>query len=140
MARPQSLFLSPFPSRANVYKSTRPRGGELLEKLINPFLRKSWTGTFRQRRCSHLSQIREVDPEADLCRECVSLGDTWPALRMCLTCGHVGCCEEAENQHAFRHFEETGHPLVRPHRERGMNWVWCYIDAALLPRHPSAGR
>jgi CPA2 family monovalent cation:H+ antiporter-2 len=105
----------------------------MIEKLINPFLRKAWTGQFRTRECSHLSLIQNVEPEADVCGECVELGDTWPALRMCLTCGHVGCCEEAKSQHAYRHYEEAGHPLVRPHLERGMHWTWCYVDRALLP-------
>ena len=51
---------------------------------------------------------------------------------MCLTCGHVGCCEKTKNQHALKHFQATGHPLVRPYKERGMNWVWCYLDKTLL--------
>jgi uncharacterized UBP type Zn finger protein len=51
---------------------------------------------------------------------------------MCLTCGHVGCCEKTRNQHALKHFEATGHPLVRPYKERGMNWVWWYLDKTLL--------
>ncbi len=105
----------------------------MIEKLINPFLRKAWTGQFAERECDHLSLIQKVVPEADICRKCVELGDTWPALRMCLICGHVGCCEKAKNQHAYKHYEETGHPLVRPHLERGMHWTWCYIDRALLP-------
>lgn len=105
----------------------------MIEKLINPFLRKAWTGQFAERECDHLSLIQKVVPEADICRSCVELGDTWPALRMCLICGHVGCCEKAKNQHAYKHYEETGHPLVRPHLERGMHWTWCYIDRALLP-------
>ena len=105
----------------------------MIERFINPFLRKSWTGQFRTRECTHLDMIKDVEPEADVCRECVELGDSWPALRMCLTCGHVGCCEQAKNQHAFKHHEETGHPLVRPYLERGMRWTWCYVDSALLP-------
>jgi uncharacterized UBP type Zn finger protein len=104
----------------------------MIEKLVNPFLRKSWTGQFGTKDCAHLTLIEDVEAEADVCTECTELEDTWPALRMCLICGHVGCCEEAKNQHAYRHFEESGHPLVRPHLERGMNWTWCYVDEALL--------
>jgi uncharacterized UBP type Zn finger protein len=51
---------------------------------------------------------------------------------MCLTCGHVGCCEKTRNQHALKHFQATGHPLARPYKERGMNWIWCYLDKTLL--------
>jgi uncharacterized UBP type Zn finger protein len=52
----------------------------------------------------------------------------WPVLRLCLTCGHVGCCDKTRNQHALKHVQATGHPLVRPYKERGMHWVWCYLD------------
>jgi uncharacterized UBP type Zn finger protein len=51
---------------------------------------------------------------------------------MCLVCGHVGCCDKAKNKHALEHFRQSGHPLTRPHKERGMDWVWCYVDEALL--------
>jgi uncharacterized UBP type Zn finger protein len=51
---------------------------------------------------------------------------------MCLVCGHVGCCDKAKNQHALQHFQQTGHPLIKPYKERGMDWIWCYEDRALL--------
>jgi uncharacterized UBP type Zn finger protein len=51
---------------------------------------------------------------------------------MCLLCGYVGCCDKSKNKHAREHFRQTGHPLTRPHKERGMDWVWCYVDEALL--------
>ena len=101
-------------------------------RVVNPFLRRAWTGTFSRKPCVHLDQIAEVSPSADVCEECVALGDRWSALRMCLTCGYVGCCDKANNRHAAAHFESTGHPLVRPHLERGMNWVWCRLDETLL--------
>lgn len=102
-------------------------------RLINPILRLLWTGQLGEKPCSHLSMIDpDAKPQAEVCEECVALGDSWPELRMCLICGHVGCCEEAKNQHALKHYEETGHPLVKPYRERGMNWIWCYEDKALL--------
>ena len=104
----------------------------MIEKLINPFLRKAWTGQFAEKNCSHLGLIEAVQPEADVCKQCVEIGDTWPALRMCLICGRVGCCEKAKNQHAYKHYEHTGHPLIKPHLERGMHWTWCYADQALL--------
>ena len=98
----------------------------------NSILRRLWTGSFRRRPCSHLDQIHEVGPQAEVCEECVALGDGWPALRMCLTCGYVGCCDKAKNSHAKKHFELTRHPLVRPYKERGMDWTWCRVDQALL--------
>jgi uncharacterized UBP type Zn finger protein len=101
-------------------------------RLINVFLRRAWTGQFTTRPCTHLDMANDVQPAAEVCEQCVALGDSWPALRMCLTCGHVGCCEKTKNQHALKHFQATGHPLVRPYKERGMNWVWCYLDKTLL--------
>ncbi|HLM20109.1 MAG TPA: UBP-type zinc finger domain-containing protein [Propionibacteriaceae bacterium] len=62
----------------------------------------------------------------------MALGESWPALRMCLLCGYVGCCDKSKNKHAREHFRQTDHPLIRPYKERGMDWVWCYVDEALL--------
>lgn len=102
-------------------------------KIINAFLRRTWTGQLRAKQCSHLHLAKaDIHPGSDVCAECVALGDSWPALRMCLICGHVGCCDNAKNQHARKHFVQTGHPLTRPYQERGMDWVWCYVDEALL--------
>jgi uncharacterized UBP type Zn finger protein len=103
-----------------------------IHRLMNVFLRRAWTGQFTRRPCSHLDMISDVQPASEVCQQCVALGDSWPALRMCLTCGHVGCCEKTRNQHALKHFQATGHPLARPYKERGMNWIWCYLDKTLL--------
>jgi uncharacterized UBP type Zn finger protein len=110
-------------------------------RLLNVFLRRAWTGQFTRRPCSHLDMVNNVKPASEVCEQCVALGDRWPALRMCLTCGHVGCCEKTRNQHALKHFQATGHPLVRPYKERGMNWIWCYLDETLLdsPTLPAGG-
>jgi hypothetical protein len=67
-----------------------------------------------------------------VCEQCVALGDGWPGLRACLTCGFVGCCDRSKNRHALRHYEQTGHPLIRPLGERFGAWVWCRVDEALL--------
>ncbi|TDQ46890.1 UBP-type zinc finger domain-containing protein [Actinorugispora endophytica] len=77
--------------------------------------------------CTHVDQIRDVTPSAQGCEDCLRTGDTWVHLRMCLTCGHVGCCDSSRNRHATRHFREHGHPLVTS-REPGESWVWCYAD------------
>ncbi len=103
-----------------------------MRRFENALLRRAWTGRFKKVACAHLGSMRNVEPEANVCRACQAAGDTWPALRMCMTCGHVGCCDKAKNQHALKHFEATGHPIVRSYRERGMNFLWCYVDKALL--------
>lgn len=77
--------------------------------------------------CAHLDQIQVTSTSTHVCPECVKLGDTWVHLRLCLSCGHVGCCDSSKNKHATHHFKSTQHPLIRS-IERGENWVWCYLD------------
>ena len=105
-------------------------------RVKNAVLRRIWTGSFRRKPCLHLDQIRTPQPSAEVCEECVALGDTWPALRMCMTCGYVGCCDKAKNRHSAKHFESTGHPIIRPYHERGMDWLWCRVDKTLLDPLP----
>ncbi len=82
--------------------------------------------------CTHLDQIRDVVPRTpDGCEECLQIGDTWVHLRLCLICGHVGCCDDSKNQHATKHFHATGHPIIRSF-ERGEDWIWCYVDEVYL--------
>lgn len=81
--------------------------------------------------CQHTNQIRPVIPSASGCEECLKTGGRWVHLRLCLTCGHVGCCDDSPNRHATRHFHETGHPIVRSF-EPGEDWRWCYIDQTFL--------
>lgn len=77
--------------------------------------------------CTHLDQIRFTETATRVCEDCVKTGDRWVHLRMCLSCGHVGCCDSSKNKHATRHFRATGHPLARS-IEPGEGWVWCYVD------------
>ncbi len=77
--------------------------------------------------CTHLDAIRRVRPRTNGCEECLQMGDEWVHLRMCMTCGHVGCCDQSKNRHATRHFHATGHPIMRS-VEPGEEWMWCYID------------
>ena len=77
--------------------------------------------------CTHLDSIKEVTPSAEGCEECLQTGDWWVHLRLCLTCGHVGCCDSSPNKHASKHTKETGHPIVESF-EPGEDWLWCYID------------
>ena len=77
--------------------------------------------------CTHLDQIRDVNPNTQGCEECLKTGDSWVHLRMCLVCGHVGCCDSSKNRHATAHFHGTDHPIMRS-VEPGEAWRWCYID------------
>ena len=81
--------------------------------------------------CTHIDQIQVVTPSSEGCEDCLKIGGQWIHLRMCLICGHVGCCNSSPNQHAQKHFHETGHPLIRS-IEPGEDWGWCYVDEVLL--------
>ncbi len=81
--------------------------------------------------CEHLDQIKNVTPSASGCEECLKTGDEWVHLRMCLSCGHVGCCDQSKNKHATKHFKSTNHPVIRSH-EPGESWKWCYIDEIFI--------
>lgn len=81
--------------------------------------------------CTHLDQIRIRSTETRVCEDCIKTGDDWVHLRLCLTCGHVGCCDSSKNQHATKHFHGTEHPLVRS-IEPGEHWIWCYMDEIAL--------
>ena len=80
--------------------------------------------------CTHLDQIRDVKPSAAGCEECLKMKDRWVHLRMCLTCGHVGCCDSSKNKHATKHFRATSHPIRSI--EPGEDWRWCYEDALMM--------
>ncbi len=82
--------------------------------------------------CSHLDQLHEVTPGTDGCKECLQTGDDWVHLRLCLTCGHIGCCDDSKNKHATAHFHSSHHPIIES-LEPGEGWRWCYIDEVLLP-------
>jgi hypothetical protein len=78
--------------------------------------------------CSHLDQILVEPPESVAgCEDCLRTGDRWVHLRVCLTCGHVGCCDSSINRHASKHAAAMGHPIVRS-AQPGETWCWCYED------------
>ncbi len=81
--------------------------------------------------CTHRNLIREVTPSGNGCEECLNMGDTWVHLRLCLICGHVGCCDDSKNKHATKHFHATGHPLIKPF-DTDDKWIWCYVDKVAL--------
>jgi uncharacterized UBP type Zn finger protein len=83
--------------------------------------------------CTHLDLIRDVAPRTPQgCEECLRTGSGWVHLRLCLTCGHVGCCDSSPNRHATKHYRGTRHPLVASY-EPGEAWIWCYEDQVLIP-------
>ena len=82
--------------------------------------------------CTHLDQIQITTTDSHECEDCVAIGDTWVHLRLCLACGHVGCCDSSKNKHATRHFHASSHPIVRS-LEPGENWKWCYVDQLFIP-------
>ena len=81
--------------------------------------------------CAHTGQAHTVSPLTEGCEECLKLGDSWVHLRVCMSCGHVGCCDDSRNKHATAHFHGTGHPIIRS-LERGEAWAYCYEDVAML--------
>ena len=83
-------------------------------------------------RCTHLNLVKTGRPNSDGCEECLTMGDTWVHLRLCRTCGHVGCCDSSKNKHATKHFHATRHPIITS-LERGEDWSWCYVDELELP-------
>ena len=83
--------------------------------------------------CAHLDQVRLLEPPEPVlgCPACMAAGDAWVHLRMCQTCGRIGCCDSSPNRHATAHHRETGHPIVRS-VEPGEEWSWCYEDRVML--------
>ena len=86
-----------------------------------------------QAACSHLDQVKLLAPEEDVtgCPQCMAMGSSWVHLRMCQTCGQIGCCDSSPNRHASGHHEESGHPIVRA-VEPGEDWSWCYEDELMF--------
>jgi hypothetical protein len=81
--------------------------------------------------CIHRDEIKDVKPNTTGCEECLRSGDPWVSLRMCLSCGHVGCCDSSKNKHATAHFHASGHPVMRSIMP-GEDWRWCYVDKVYL--------
>jgi hypothetical protein len=82
--------------------------------------------------CSHLDSIdTRVVPGAAGCEDCLREGSSWVHLRVCQSCGHVGCCDSSPRRHATAHHHESGHPVVRSF-EPGEDWFWCYPDEVVF--------
>ncbi|MEX1208110.1 MAG: UBP-type zinc finger domain-containing protein [Acidimicrobiia bacterium] len=99
---------------------------------IPDFLMKvAITGSTTDRDCPHLDEVRVTDTDAAECEQCIATGAAWPALRMCLVCGFVGCCDTSVNRHMAAHAEATGHAVMRSLR-MDEQWIWCYQDNAFF--------
>jgi uncharacterized UBP type Zn finger protein len=81
--------------------------------------------------CPHIKEINEVTPSAEGCEDCLKIGARWVHLRLCMACGHVGCCDSSPNKHATKHWKGVHHPIVRSF-EPGEDWLWCYADQIFL--------
>ncbi len=81
--------------------------------------------------CTHLDQVKDVTPSANGCEDCSRTGDTWVHLRLCETCGYVGCCDSSKNKHATRHFQATHHPIIKSFQP-DEGWAWCYVDQVFI--------
>ena len=81
--------------------------------------------------CTHIAGIRDVTPSALGCEECLKIGSPWLHLRICRSCGHVGCCDDSPNKHATAHFHATGHPVIDGY-DPPEGWGWCYVDEVLF--------
>ena len=86
--------------------------------------------------CKHLAQVRDVEPKTpDGCEECLASRDEWVHLRLCLECGHVGCCDDSPNRHATKHFHKTKHPVMRSF-EPGEDWGFCFVENLFIEPAP----
>lgn len=82
--------------------------------------------------CTHLASAEAPAPQSsDGCQDCLADNSRdWVHLRMCLTCGRVGCCDSSPRKHATAHWHATEHPVVRSFQP-GESWRWCYVDEAV---------
>ena len=88
-------------------------------------------------KCTHADQIKVARPESvEGCEDCLKIGGRWVHLRVCLTCGHVGCCDNSPNKHARAHYGETKHPVIQS-VEPGEKWAYCFEDDTLMREPPT---
>ncbi len=121
----RELRLVPKPEEAHLKPNPYGAFPEIIRRLIFNNLQLA------EKPCSHLDRIRVTEPAARVCEQCLASGDEWPALRMCLECGFVGCCDLSVNKHVKKHCEATGHVLIRSVAAQEA-WIWCYADSAFL--------
>jgi predicted ester cyclase len=100
--------------------------------LDDLLIKVMFTGQVADKPCPHLADVTVVSTRKTACDSC-DADEIWPALRLCLSCGHVGCCDTSVNKHAKAHWESTGHPLMRSIR-MDEGWMWCYEDNAAFQK------
>jgi hypothetical protein len=88
--------------------------------------------------CTHLDAITILDLPGEVagCEECLASGSNWVHLRMCQSCGHIGCCDNSPGKHSTAHYDETGHPIIRS-AEPGEDWSWCFPDELMFQIRPA---
>lgn len=104
--------------------TTHVHAKDRLYKLIE-------TGEFDPASCSHYAEIDNVHASSSGCEDCLKTGGEWVNLRICLICGHVGCCDDSPNHHATAHYHATHHPIIQSFNP-GESWTYCYPDDLLL--------
>ena len=107
------------------------------KRLGHSLRRIAFERSLTPRACTHPTDDALAAAAAVSCPTCAADGLEWLKLRMCLTCGSVGCCDSSKGKHAAGHFERTGHPLMRS-VEPGETWGWCYVHRAYLDLGDSA--
>ena len=117
-ARQAGKCTQPAKTWLRAFRTTRPQAEEA-------------SGYTMAKGCTHIAGIRDVTPSALGCEECLKSGSVWLHLRICRSCGHVGCCDDSPNKHATKHFHATGHPVIEGY-DPPEGWGWCYVDEVLF--------
>ncbi len=100
------------------------KGNVHIAERINQYIE---SGRMDKGACTHISEIQNVTPSSEGCGSCLEMGDSWVHLRLCLFCGHVGCCDNSKNKHATKHYHESKHSIIVSY-EKGEDWLYCYPD------------
>jgi uncharacterized UBP type Zn finger protein len=83
-------------------------------------------------RCIHINEVNsDIQGKTIGCEDCEKIGSDLVHLHLCLSCGHIGCCDSSVNKHGTNHFQESGHPIIKSY-EPGENWKWCYEDKIFM--------
>ena len=90
-----------------------------------------------EERCEHLTEGEVPQPNSNTCDDCTKAAQTPVQLRICRTCGHVGCCDSSPGKHSTAHFNESNHPTMQSF-EPGDDWGWCYVGKQQLGPLPAA--
>ena len=123
--------MSTQPARSTPEPAKRTARAGFGKRVGDSLRRIAFERSITPRGCTHPTDGIHPAVPAMSCPACAAEGTEWLKLRMCLTCGSVGCCDSSAGHHAAGHFGQTGHPLMRS-IEPGETWGWCYIHRAYL--------